>query len=163
MEQFLPTLYSTFSVLYFYTTKWRKPGALVLEGLRVGADLWSPGFGLPGRRWGRLPQGAPSRDEMLCWSFKAGQPHNLRKSEPCSPWSINRPHIESDPFIFQVVCEKGKKIYQDAWAALHRFGGRRNFYLDSLLSCSLNPKDFISSIRIFHGPFWTLFLYKAPS
>lgn len=100
---------------------------VVFEGLGMGAALWSPGRRLPGHRLERLPQGGPGEDETLRWNFKAGQPHNLQKSEPCSLGSINRPQIESDPFIFQVLCEKEKKIDQDAWASLHRLGGHRNF------------------------------------
>lgn len=71
----------------------------------MDTDLWSPGCRLPGRRLEWLPQGGPHRDETQCWNFKASQPHNLQKSLG----TINRPQIESEPFIFQVLCEKEKK------------------------------------------------------
>lgn len=87
---------------------------MVSEGLWVGADLQMQGHRPPGARVGkgflrRRPRGEGGGDERPpCWSFKAGQPHNLQKRKPCSLRSINRPQIESGPFIFQILCEKRK-------------------------------------------------------
>lgn len=113
----------------FQTGEWRK-AALVESGGSGWAQ--TSGFkaaGSPGGpRWKASPGRRQPRDETLCWGFKAGQPHNLQKSKPCSLRSLNRPQIKSDPFIFQVLCEKGKqKFCEGAWAVPYRCGGHRNF------------------------------------
>lgn len=78
---------------------------VVSEGVRV------QGCSLPGGpRLGRLLWGGVWWGIKACWSFKAGQLHNLQKSKPCNLWSISWPQIESDPFIFQVPCEKEKNF-----------------------------------------------------
>lgn len=65
----------------------RGPGWVLTSGFKAA--------GSPGAQVGKTPpREAPDVNEMLCWSFKAGQPHNLQKSKPCSLWSINRPQIE---------------------------------------------------------------------
>lgn len=113
----------------FQMSKWRKAALVESGGPWVGTDLWIQGRRLPrGPSWKASPGRLQPRDEMLCWGFKAGQPHNLQKSKPCSLRSINRPQIKSDPFIFQVLCEKGKqKFWEGAWAVPYRCGGHRNF------------------------------------
>lgn len=90
----------------FQTTKWRRPG-VVVRGLG-----WALTSGV---------QAAGSQDAGWRGSSRvalAGMKHcagisrlalKFQKSEPCSLGSISRPQIESDPFIFQVLCEKGKK------------------------------------------------------
>lgn len=82
--------------------------------LRVSGWALTPGVKAAGSRGAEVGKAPPGRSltgikRCAGWSFKVDQPHNLQKSKPCSLGSINRPQIESDPFIFQAVCEKEKK------------------------------------------------------